>query len=62
MPKSQFIDPSVMRAPGFVHFEDIPVNRYNKTIAEEKANYSTEDFLRIYHDMSVIREIKTMNN
>ena len=36
MPKSQFIDPSVMRAPGFVHFEDIPVNRYNKTIAEER--------------------------
>ena len=42
MPKSQFIDPSVMRAPGFVHFEDIPVNRYNKTIAEEKANRATE--------------------
>jgi len=62
MPKSQFIDPSVMRAPGFVHFEDIPVNRYNKTIAEEKANYSTEDFLRIYHDMAVIREFETMIN
>ena len=51
MPKSQFIDPSVMRAPGFVHFEDIPVNRYNKTIAEEKcfqisrADFSSLDIL-----------------
>ena len=56
MPKSQYIDPSVMRAPGSVHFQDIPVNQYNKTIEDEKANYSNEDFLRIYHDMAVIRQ------
>ena len=62
MPKSQYIDPSVMRAPGSVHFQDIPVNQYNKTIEDEKANYSNEDFLRIYHDMAVIREFETMIN
>ena len=62
MPKSQYIDPAVMRAPGKVEFTDIPVNQYNKTIEEEKANYSTEDFMRIYRDMAVIREFETMLN
>ena len=35
MPKSLFVDPSVVRAPGKVTFNDIPVNQYNKTIQEE---------------------------
>ena len=62
MPKSQYIDPAVMRAPGKIEFTDIPVNQYNKTIEEEKANYTTEDFMRIYRDMAVIREFETMIN
>ena len=37
MPKSLFVDPSVVRAPGKVTFNDIPVNQYNKTVAEELA-------------------------
>lgn len=60
MPKSQFMDPNELRKPGWVKFQDIPVNQYAKTIEEEKANYSTEDFLRIYHDMATIREFETM--
>ena len=39
MPKSQFMDPNELRKPGFVEFEPIPVNQYNKTIKEEKENY-----------------------
>ena len=35
MPKSLFVDPSVVRAPGKVTFNDIPVNQYNKTVKEE---------------------------
>ena len=35
MPKSLFVDPSVVRAPGEVTFNTIPVNQYNKTIKEE---------------------------
>lgn len=62
MPKSQFIDPNVMRKSGKVTFTDIPVNQYNKTITEEKKNFKTEDFLRIYRDMAVIREFETMLN
>jgi len=62
MPKSQFIDPNETRKSGKITFKDIPVNQYNKTIEEEKANFSTEDFLRIYRDMAIIREFETMLN
>jgi 2-oxoisovalerate dehydrogenase E1 component len=62
MPKSQNIDPKVVRKPQFIEFDKIPVNQYKKTIEEEKNNYSTEDFIRIYHDMVIIREFETMLN
>ena len=62
MPKSQFSDPKELRAAGWIKFTDIPVNQYNKSITEEKKLYSKEDFLRIYHDMAVIREFETMLN
>jgi len=62
MPKVQFINPAEVRKSGYIEFSPIPVNQYNKTIEEEKENFSKEDFLRIYHDMSVIREFETMLN
>jgi 2-oxoisovalerate dehydrogenase E1 component len=62
MPKIQFIDPSVARKAGEIKFKPIPVNQYNKTIAEEKQNFSNDDLIRIYHDMVVIREFETMIN
>ncbi len=62
MPKVQFIDPKVARKAGEITFNPIPVNQYNKTITEEKSNFSNDDFLRIYHDMVVIREFETMLN
>lgn len=60
MPKSQFIDPNEVRKSSWVKFNDIPVNQYQKTIEEEKENYSKEDFLRIYRHMTIIREFETM--
>lgn len=60
MSKTLFIDPSEIRKSGWITFENIPVNQYNKTIEEEKINFSKEDFLRIYRDMAVIREFETM--
>jgi 2-oxoisovalerate dehydrogenase E1 component len=60
MPKSQFVDPRDIRNSGKITFKDIPVNQYNKSIEEEKANFTTEDFLRIYRDMTIIREFETM--
>jgi 2-oxoisovalerate dehydrogenase E1 component len=62
MPKSQNINPKTVRKPQFIEFGKIPVNQYNKTIEEEKKNFSREDFIRIYHDMVVIREFETMLN
>ncbi len=62
MPKSLFIDPIEVRKPGFITFIPIPINQYNKSIDEEKCNYSTEDFLRILYDMVLIREFETMLN
>jgi len=62
MPKSQFLDPIKARQSGELTFKPIPVNQYKKSIAQEKKNFSTEDFLRIYHDMVVIREFETMLN
>ena len=62
MPKSQFINPKDVRKPGFIEFEKIPVNQYNKSIDEERDNYTNDDLLRIYHDMVVIRNFEEMIN
>ena len=62
MPKSQYISTEKAFEKGFIHFEDIPVCQYNKTLAEEKKIYSKEDFMRIYHDMRTIHEFETMLN
>lgn len=62
MPKSQYINPADVRKPGQIKFKPIPVNKYSKTVEEEKANFSNEDLVRIYHDMVVIREFETMLN
>lgn len=60
MPKSQFLNPDELRKPGKVTFKDIPVNAYNKSIEDEKENFSKEDFVRIYRDMAIIREFESM--
>jgi len=60
MSKTLFVDPKEMRKSGWITFEDIPVNQYNRSIKDEKANFSKEDFLRIYRDMAIIREFETM--
>ncbi|MBQ9544649.1 MAG: dehydrogenase, partial [Clostridia bacterium] len=62
MPKSQFIDPKEVRSACQVEFAPIDVNVYKKTTAEEKKLFTTEDFLRIYRDMAIIREFETMLN
>ncbi len=62
MPKSQNINPKDVRGPQFLEFGKIPVNQYNKSIEEEKNNFTNEDFIRIYHDMVIIREFENMLN
>ncbi|MCL2814934.1 MAG: thiamine pyrophosphate-dependent enzyme [Oscillospiraceae bacterium] len=62
MPKSQHVSPSEMRAPGFIHFTDIPVNQYSKTVEDEKkaGNFTDGDLIRIYRDIALLREFETM--
>ena len=64
MPKSLFVDPAEVRAPGKVTFQDIPVNQYKKTIAQElkSKRYTKQDLIRIFRDMTVLREFETMLN
>ncbi len=62
MPRIQNIDPAKVRKTSQISFGNIPVNQYSKTISQEKSNYSTEDFVRIYRDMVIIREFEVMLN
>ncbi|MDD4495355.1 MAG: thiamine pyrophosphate-dependent enzyme, partial [Eubacteriales bacterium] len=62
MPKCQYLDPKNIRAKGWIKFKDIPVNQYDKTISDEKGNFSNKDFVRIYRDMLIVREFETMLN
>ena len=60
MPKSMFVDPKESFKKRTVTFEDIPVCEYDKTVADEKDNYSKEDFIGMYADMVAIREFEEM--
>lgn len=60
MPKCEFIDPNFIRKSGKISFTDIPVNVYNKTIEQEKKNFSNDDFVRIFNDIAVLREFESM--
>ena len=60
MPKCEFIDPKFIRSSGKISFTDIPVNVYNKSIEDEKANFSKDDFVRIFNDIAVLREFESM--
>ncbi len=62
MPKVQIIDPQAVRKPGFVEFSPIPVNQYQKSVKDERAHFTDEEFKAIYHDMVLIREFETMLN
>ena len=64
MPKSLFVDPKEVRAAGKVTFNDIPVNQYKKSVKDElkSGKYTKEDLIRIFRDMTVLREFETMLN
>jgi len=62
MPKQQLLDPVEIRKPQMLEIKPIPVNVYDKTIEQEKENFSKEDFVRIFRDMVIIREFETMLN
>jgi 2-oxoisovalerate dehydrogenase E1 component len=62
MPKSILLEPEKLLAGDSIHFADIEVNAYRKTIEEECAFLTPQDFLAIWHDMAAIREFETIIN
>ncbi len=62
MPKSLFVDPKTTRAASSISFTDIPVNQYKKTLAQEKKTHGSENLVRIFRDMSILREFESMLN
>ena len=62
MPKCQFINPADIRKSGTLSFGTIPLNSYSRTLKEETDYYTSEDLIRIYRDMVIIREFENMLN
>lgn len=62
MPKSQYIDPKTARQPSVLELKPIQVNQYQKTVRDEKDNFTSEEFKDMYHDMALIREFENMLN
>jgi len=62
MTKILVVDPKQKRKPGTLKFKDIPLNTYQKTVTDEKENFTKKEFLRIYRDMLIIREFESMLN
>ena len=60
MPKSIVIEPEQAFARDTIHLSDIPVNAYQKTLAEEVAAHSREDLLAMWQDMCAIREFESI--
>ena len=60
MPKSQFLDPAVLRKSGTLSFPDIPLNQYQKTLKDVKKEFKKAELQNIYKDMQTIREFETM--
>ena len=62
MPKSIMIEPETVLARSAIHLSDIPINAFQKTMEEELAEYSREEFLNIWQDMCAIREFESVLN
>ncbi|MDR1095524.1 MAG: thiamine pyrophosphate-dependent dehydrogenase E1 component subunit alpha, partial [Spirochaetaceae bacterium] len=62
MPKTQFVDPKIVRKTDVIRLGEIPVNRYKSDIQAEMEAYGAERLKRIWYDMAVIREFEGMLN
>lgn len=60
MPKLQMIDPVVERTQGALTFPEVPLNAYNKSVADEAAVYGNDALIGMYEDMCLIREFEEM--
>ncbi|GHU67437.1 hypothetical protein AGMMS49983_18610 [Clostridia bacterium] len=62
MTKSLVISPEEIAKESEITFRPIPVNHYQRTLAEERGIFSDEDLVRIYRDMLVLHNFEDMLN
>ncbi|MDR1803826.1 MAG: dehydrogenase [Treponema sp.] len=62
MPKSILVNPVELRKPQVLKIKDIPINQYKSDFEKELGLYGKERLLRVWYDMTVIREFETMLN
>lgn len=62
MPKSVPIHPDDVRRPATLDIAPIPLNRYDRSMAEEAARRGREALVRLYRDMTIVRGFETMLN
>ncbi len=62
MSKQLVVNPKIIRKKGSISSKKIAINSYQKTVKDEKNNFTKKEFLNIYRDMWVIREFETMLN
>jgi len=62
MTKSLFVDPKELKEKGEIVFDSIPVNVYQKNVAEARQDFEDSDLVRIYRDMTILRAFEDMLN
>ena len=62
MPKSINICPAELSASGKITFTDVPVNVYSKKVKDVRKEYTDADLVRIYRDITILREFEGMLN
>lgn len=60
MPKILPVDPEAMRRPGNLHFPDIPLHAYSRTLKEERATRGDKALIEVLRHMMIVREFETM--
>ncbi|MDB5103266.1 MAG: putative pyruvate dehydrogenase component alpha subunit/beta subunit [Fibrobacteres bacterium] len=60
MPKNLPILPAQVRKPGTLEPGSIPLNAYRASPTQEAARFGRDGLLRMYRDMTLIREFETM--
>src|SRR5438105_940318 len=60
MPKWLTIHPDEVRGRSQIEFHPIPVNQYDRTLADELDRFAREDLVRIHRDMAIIRAFESM--
>ena len=62
MTKALFVNPGELKQKGEIAFENIPVNVYQKSLEDARADFADSELLCIYRDMTILRAFEDMLN